>query len=210
MHVFADMPDPVMQAIKLLAVIGGITIGAIAFDLLLRLIVRRFTSKSVPRPARILTRIAGGALLGGLVWLWVFGSGQGGFGGSGGGYWPFGQGGAGKGDGGGADKDKGGADKDKQTTVKGKVDPLQVHILGGKRVINDRFYVIESESPRTLSETRDAIRERKSKQQGLKEIEILIYTDSVDRDNPAVTELEKWVRDQDLTPKLTLPDRKAP
>lgn len=201
----SPLPDPVMAAMKMLAVLGGVTLGAIAFDLLARLIHRRFSSKPTPRPAKILMRILGGALLGGLVWLWVFSSGQGGFGGSGGGWWPFGQGGH-KGPPG----DANATVKDKAPPGKGKAEPLPIHILGGQRVVDERFYVIDTDPPRTWSEAQTAILDRQHKNPDLKEIEIFIYTDSVDRENPAVTALEKWARGVGLTPKLTQPDRKAP
>lgn len=206
--IFADassLSGPVMMAIKLLAVVGGVAVGAIFFDLLARGLARWFLAKTLPRPAKIMTRIFGGGLVGGLIFLWMFAGGDGGFGGSGGGWMPFGQGG-GKGN---TNANSSGG-KDKESKGKGSAEPLRIHVLGGKRVVDQRFYVIDNEQPRTLSELRSILLDRQHKNPDWKEIEILIYTDSVDRDNPAVTDVEKFARENGLTPKLSQPDRKAP
>src|SRR5213082_2515815 len=93
------VPDLGMLVVQVLAVVGGVAVGAAGCGLFLKMMAR-FTlgQKNVPRPVMTATRALGGLAAGLLVWAWVFNvGGQGGMGGSGGGWWPFGQGGGGKG-----------------------------------------------------------------------------------------------------------------
>ena len=93
------VPDLGLLVVQVLAVVGGVAVGAAGSGLFLKLMARLVVrQKNVPRLVLAGARVAGGIAAGLLVWAWVFSpGGQGGMGGSGGGWWPFGQGG-GKGD----------------------------------------------------------------------------------------------------------------
>jgi hypothetical protein len=87
---------------------------------------------------------------------------------------------------------------------------LRVHLLGGQRVKQDRFYVIDGDPPRKWEELVEAITSRRKEDPSLKTIDIVIHPDSVDRDNPAVRQLQNWAKENDLTPVLSFPKDKAP
>lgn len=206
-----SVPDLGLFLIKILAVVGAAVVGAIGVGLCLSLSAKWFLRSKVPRPILLVTRVLGGLIAGTLVWMWVFSiGGQGGLGGSGGGWWPFGQGGG-----------PGAAPveptKTQPITTTAPSEPSEkrspavvIHILGGARVIDQRFYRIDQEAPRNWTELRQELIERKQRDPGLRELDIFIYNDSVDRDNPAVTTLEKWAKENGLTPKLSSPTRNAP
>jgi hypothetical protein len=85
---------------------------------------------------------------------------------------------------------------------------LRVEMLGGDRVMEERFYLIEGEKEaRNLADLRKAIRlrlEDKDKP-ALKSIELVIYENSVAPDHQAVRDLEKCARQNDLGVSLSKP-----
>ncbi len=207
------IPDFGLLVVKVLAVVGGVAVGALGCGWFAKLIVRVVTHQKLP--PRMVTgfRILGGLAMGLLIWTWVFSAGGvGGMGGSGSGWWPFGQAG-GK-----------GVALEKQVVAPPppppqaqaeppqpeKTDILAVRMLGGARVKEQRFYVLEDEGPRDFADLQKAIEERKQKQPTLGRLDILIYSDSVDRDNPAVTELARWAREKGLQTRLSIVNEKSP
>jgi hypothetical protein len=145
------------------------------------------------------------ALLGGVVmWLALAHSGGSGFG--------FGSHGK--------DKDKGTSDTaHKDSRDKGETDKdhskktettLTVTVLGGERVLEQRFYVLGTDAPRNRLEIEKAILDKTKADPSLKALEILLYNDSVPKDSEAVTELVEWAKRNELTPKVTLVDKRAP
>jgi hypothetical protein len=198
------MFDIGLMLMKLLAILGGAAFGGLVTRMLVGGITRR-----MPRPALNLVSLLGAVAAGLAVWLWLFGAGGGGGFGSGGGWWPFG----GRGGSGGP-----GTGSSIGTTHRGPPDsaPLfeersaQVHMLGGGRVQDGRFYVLHRDSPRTLAELQEAIRKRRQANPNLSEVEIVIYKDSVADDTAAVRELIQWLEQAGLKPKISLPGTKAP
>jgi len=87
---------------------------------------------------------------------------------------------------------------------------MQVRLLGGVRVIEQRFYQVEGEKqPLTWIELRKVLEERCREEPPLKVIEIVLFKDSVDRDNPAVTQLESWAKENSVMLKVAFPDREG-
>jgi hypothetical protein len=166
----------------------------------------------------VVVELLGGVALGWAVFLWVSGSGG----------WGPGQGGL-LGLGGGA-----GTGEKAKATVKGMEETpakkeapaqpaalptkpglgtLRIDMLGGARVKDERFYLLEGRpGPVTFDELRQAILDRQeAKGQALLQgIEIVIYENSVAQDHPAVRNLEKWAREHDLAVTLTFPKRELP
>lgn len=199
------IPDLGMLIVKCLAVLGGTAVGAYGGGLFIKLAARFFRQKPPPKVVR-LTRMMGGLALGLLVYAWVFGSGgEGGMGGAGGGWWPFGQKG-GKGNVVAKPGETSTTTPEPSVTNTG-VESLTVTMLGGERVLEQRFYLIGSDPPRNLPAVRDVISARTKQNANLKQLDIVIYKDSVDRDNPAVTVLVQWARDNGLTPRISFVDR---
>jgi hypothetical protein len=87
---------------------------------------------------------------------------------------------------------------------------LRVHLLGGPRVQERRFYVIDHQPPRTWDELLDAIAQQRKQEPGLDTIEIVIHPDSVDRETDAVRRLETWAREHNLRTTMSFPSDKAP
>ena len=146
----------------MLAIAGGVAVGALGCGWFVKMVVRLVTGQKVPQ--RILTgfRILGGLTMGFLIWTWVFSvGGEGGMGGSGAGWWPFGQGG---GKGAAVERpvaDTPPAQKKEAEPVPAKTEVLAVQLLGGARVKEQRFYVLENRPPLNLSELQRIIEERK-------------------------------------------------
>jgi hypothetical protein len=206
---FAAIPDLGLLVIKLLAVVGGVAVGAAVCGMFLKLAAKLMLRRNAPRSMLGVTRLLGGIAGGLLVWAWVFSiGGQGGMGGSGGGWWPFGQGGG-----------KGAGEAERRTEPMTPTEPpaeppaiagtetLTITMLGGARVRDQRFYQIDQEPARTWPELRSVLEQRKA---SLRDLDIKIYKDSVDRDNPAVTELIQWAKDNGITPRLSLVDERMP
>jgi hypothetical protein len=90
---------------------------------------------------------------------------------------------------------------------------LQIEILGGARVHEERFYLLQGDKqPRTLAEVRKAIQARRQEQDKppLKGIIILLYPSSVAQDHPAVKNLEKWAKENRLSVTFPPPGGAAP
>jgi hypothetical protein len=205
------MLDLGMQILKGLAVVGGAAVGGLGSGLLLRLLVRLVVHRPVPRKALLLVRLLGGLALGWAVWIWV--SSTGGLGPGWGGW-------LGTGGGGGqapvAKTEPGPVAEPipAPNAVTPKPAPpdspmnlvapnaLRIEILGGARVQQERFYLLEGEKePRTLDEVRKAIQTRQQEpgKPPLKGIVILVYGSSVARDHPAVKNLAKWAEGNHLS-----------
>lgn len=209
------VPDVGQFMIKVLAIFGGVAAGALACGLFLQLAARFVLRlKKVPGPVLATTRVLGGIAVGLLVWAWVFSpGGEGGMGGSGGGWWPFGQAG-GKGD---AVATRPAAQEVTPKKTEPAAEPprsageaLRVTMLGGPRVRDQRFYVLGEDPPRNWDELRQAIADRKQQNPALGQIDVVIYRNSVDRDNPAVTELTRWAQENGLTPRVSFLDQNLP
>jgi hypothetical protein len=191
-----------MMLLKLLAVLGGAALGAVLARFLLFLLVRIFTRRRLPQPLRALVAALGAIGGGLLVWLLMF-SQTGGFGGGGGGWWPFGGPGTGTGNGPPGLVQPGPIDTSPRPIDR----PVRVHMLGGSRVQEGRFYVLEGQPPLTLPELRQALLNRTPRPS---EVQIVIYQDSVDQANPAVTELVQWLKENRIRANLLYPGTKAP
>lgn len=203
------MFDLGLVLMKLLAILGGAAFGALVTRVLVGGITRIVARRRMPRPALNLVSLLGAVAAGLAVWLWLFGAGGGGGFGSGSGWWPFGgrggNGGTGTGAGMGATHR---APPD--SAPRSEERTLQVHMLGGSRVQDGRFYVLNRDSPRTLSELQETLRQRRQGNANLSEVEIVIYKDSVAEDTAAVRELLQWLEQAGLKPKISLPGTKAP
>ncbi len=194
------MLDLGLLVLKVLAVVGGAAVGAVVVGVVLKLLVRLTTTRPVPRPALLLSRLLGAVAAGLAVYLWIAGEGLGGMGGGGGGLWPFGQ--------------KGGSGEAKSATKDAKPEVpksdkltpeevVRVQMRGGKDAEADqRFYSVDGQSPQNLDEVQQTLRARLGK---VKAIEIVIGKGSVDKDSPAVTALTNWAKDQGLMVKTVEP-----
>jgi hypothetical protein len=204
------MLDLGMQILKGLAVVGGAAVGAVGSGLLLRLAARLSFQRKVPRKVLVPVRALGAVALGLAVWAWVSSSGDWG---PGMGGW-LGSGGSGAKI---AEHDraadesaepKGEQDKaspgrsERASRPEQSRDSLRIDILGGARVKEERFYVLEgNKEPLTLSEVRKAIQARRQEpdKPPLKGIVIMIFGTSVARDHPAAKNLVKWAEENRLS-----------
>jgi hypothetical protein len=203
------MLDLGMQILKVLAVVGGAVVGGWGSGLLFRLLIRLSVQRSVPPRVLMPVRLLGAVALGLAVWVWAFSSG--GLGPGLGGWF-------GSGTGGQLSETKKEPGASSQSTAERKADTaersavqsqsvpgqdtLRIEVLGGARVQQERFYLLEGESqPRTLPEVRKIIQARQHEQDKglLKGIVILIYGSSVARDHPAVKNLVKWAEENHLS-----------
>ncbi len=71
---------------------------------------------------------------------------------------------------------------------------LRVTVLGGEDVLNERFYLLDDDRvPKTFSELKSAIAERRSKEKGKVVVAVLFPTkNALPREHPAVTQVAKW------------------
>ena len=200
--------DVGMNLLKILAVAGGATVGGIGGGLLLRLIAKVSFGRNTPRVPLRIVQALGATGMGVFVYYWAFNSGGSGLGGAGTTF-----GGKGQGTSLSADLDAG---KTKQDTA--KADTLQekppagttivrVEMLGGARVKGDRFYILDGEKEaKNLAELREAVRVQQQKDKvTIERIDIVIYEDSVAPDHPAVRDLEKWAKQNNLTVSVWKP-----
>lgn len=201
------MVDVGLLLLRLLAVAGGGAVGAFGSGLLLRWLGRMAGGRQVPQPIMTFVRILGGITMALVVWMWAFGVGGSGFG-TGEGW------GLGSGQGTGPKSDatapistaysspdvkKNGAGAN-QTS-----ESLHVEMLGGQRVQDERFYLVEGASqPVSLAELR---RQIQGHEPPYRRLEIVIYEQSVAQDHPAVRELERWAKQHDLTVSLSFPKK---
>jgi hypothetical protein len=194
----AILPSYVEWAVKVLAVVGAAAIGGLAVGFFVRRLGRWLTFREVPR--RVLTLFRGlGAVAAGLaVWSMVFSPGGSGLFGGGGDVF------GGKGSASGAGKQSvlaatSSSEPAASSAPASNLRPaLRVVMLGGARVIGQRFYLIEGQKqPLTSSELQKVIKDEQ--RAGLRNLELLIYENSVARDHPAVRDLEKWAEQNDFT-----------
>jgi len=195
--ILAILPSYVEWTVKVLAVVGGGAIGGLVVGAFVRRLGKWLIFRDVPRPVLVLFRGLGGVAAGLAVWAMV--SSPGGSGWFGGGGSIFG----GKGGEAGADKPTTGASSTAPglplTTEPSRGRTLRIVMLGGTRVVGDRFYQIEGQKDaRTLTELRKLVKDQQQTAD-LRNIELLIYDNSVARNHPAVRTLEKWAEQNDLT-----------
>jgi hypothetical protein len=218
--VLFGMLDLSWQVLKVLALIGAVTTGGLLGGWLLWGLVRLVTRRQLPRPATLAARALGGAGLGVAVWLWVFGEGGGGPGR--GGLW-------GVGDGQGQtpgvvdlhpargnlvlEAPSPQSDRVPEAAEGVGSDTLRIELLGGGRVKEGRFYILDGErEARALGDLKRRIEERQRQRNKvpLKAIELVIYQNSVAEDHAAVRDLRKWAREKDLEVKIVSVDRELP
>jgi hypothetical protein len=187
--------------------VGGAAVGGIAGGLLLQLSIRLLFHRPVPPRPLKMVRWLSGAALGLLVWFWVFSTGTGGLGG-GGGWWPFG------GKGGQAANSGTAATKKVPDQQEAPPNPvldknaktLRIEILGGRRVVEQRFYVLEKDAlALDLEQLKQAVQQRRERDSEIKGLTLVLFPDSVDQDNPAVVELKRWANDKGLAVAVSLP-----
>jgi len=199
---------PLQVVVRVIAVAGGAVVGALASGLLFSLIARIFFKQRPPRSVKRFVQVLGAIALGLAMWKMPLGLGGDGDGwGSG-----FGLGGDQTGKGPATASES--AAEGKATKAENKqpastessppraeAEVMRVEMLGGLRVENERFYLLEGDSePKTFAELRKAIQARQQQENpALKGIEIVINEHSVARNHPAVRNLEEWARQHDLT-----------
>jgi hypothetical protein len=199
-------------ALKVLAAFGGFGIGAVASGFIARFLIRLLTARAVHWLPLRLVQLLGGTTLGLAVWFFGLGWGGNGFG--------LGQGnGSGNSVPGTSTFDLRPSADDRSSkfenrTSSSKFDTLpselRIELLGGPKVKNERFYVVEGDSNAlSLAELQQRIRARMEAQSQppLKSVELVIYDDSVAQDHPAVQDLERWAREQNLSVTLAFPKR---
>jgi hypothetical protein len=128
------------QAVRVLAVAGGVIVGWLVTPLLVRVLVRLALRRQTPPWVQTVARLGGAMLLGFLVSLIPLGPGGGGGFGWGGGS------GAGKGGTSGKEGDKTKsrpAEKEREPETSPKPpEAFMIRLLGGKAVKEDRFYQV--------------------------------------------------------------------
>jgi hypothetical protein len=186
--------DPGTLALKVLAVVGAFTVGAVVTGWLAKLLAKMMGFQTVYPFLLRWSRLLGGLAIGLVVWS--------GIGGGGNGWWPFGQGG------GAGNSGSGEASGPKPPSNQGPTNPeqtLRVQMRGGAEPEkDDKFYVIEGEKPRTWEDLESVLKERK-KNSNLKIIEIVISKRSVDEDNPAVKKLKNWAKENGVAVTMVMP-----
>jgi hypothetical protein len=202
------MMDLGILVLKYLAVAGGAAVGGFGCGGLLRLLARMTVRHPVPRPMKLTVQLLGAVACALLVWKLAFGPGGSGWGG--------GEGfGLGSGSGNGqatTSKAEPLFTPDTKRTPEPIPQPspaageiLRIEMLGGERVRQERFYLVEGDrEPKTLAELRQTLKARQGDKAKppLKGIEIVIYENSVAQNHPAVRDLERWARQNDLAVTL--------
>jgi hypothetical protein len=191
-------PDWLQLIVKPLSVIAGAALGWLGVGVLIRRVGKWVIFREVPRafarPFQLLGALAAG------LWAWAIllsPGGPGPFWGSG---WSV-VGGPGH---------QGAPERVAEAPAHPRADthrtalprretPLRITVLGGPRVVEGRFYLLEGDQqPKTLAELQKLIR-AKQLDGGLREIDLLIYENSVARNHPAVRDLESWAERNSLT-----------
>ncbi len=201
-----------MLFIKLLASAGGGLLGGFCGGILIRAIWKLAFKKQASLDKVILARLVGCFGVGLAIWF-AFGSGG----------WGMGSGSGGLGAGGGkimghdpaAEKESQRSDahtdqkSSSQDAGGGVAAPrsARIEMLGGRRVVQDRFYVIDEKMPAlTLVDLKQLLMTRKNQEiDPIKAIEIVIYEDSVSKDHPAVRDLEQWANANGLQVAILFP-----
>jgi hypothetical protein len=205
------MFDLGLYVLKFLAVVGGFAAGGLGSGWLVRLLARLSVRRPVGRPVLVPAQILGGVAAGLATWMIAFG------GGSGSGM--FGLSGA-------TERERGlsgsrpqpaepaelvGPKEIQEKPLRSERETtLRIEMLGGSRVQNGRFYLIEGErEPKDLADLEKTILSRKHQQDkpALHGLEILVYEDSVARNHVAVRSLERWAEEQQLS--VILPPTKG-
>lgn len=204
--VLADLaPHLGETVIKLLAVIGGAVLGGLLLGVVAQLLIKLTTRKPAPRFAKNLVRVLGGVAVGLLVYAFVFGTGGGGLGGLG---WGLGGGTGSTGHGSashsGPEGTHQGRPQSAPATQPERAQVLTIEMLGGARVKDNRFYLIEGEKePANLDEVHKTLKQRLQAQPPLKAIDIIIRPDSVSERDPAVNKLRQLAEQLELGIKIT-------
>jgi hypothetical protein len=191
----AVWPFIVEALVKLLAVAGGAAIGAGAIGMVARRLTRTVTRRDVPRRPMQALRLLGGVASGWGVWLMVFSPGGSGLFGGGGSL--FGeQGSAQTGTRPGAVAVDTATKIDPASKTEPPVSaprgPIRVTLLGGPRVVGERFYVLEGDpQPHTLVEIQKILSQHEQ-ESGDHVLELMIYQNSVARNHAAVGALTRW------------------
>ena len=197
-----ELLSPFVHEIKIAAAVVGVLLGTVIGRLLAPLLSER-------RLVRLPTVFGCAAVGGALLWF------------------AFGHLGAGEGTGGG-DGSNGGAGNlaDVPGPRESKPQPgartaptlpanVNVRMLGGANVKNDRIYVLDwtpegaAGQPCTWDELTDALNNRLKQDRELHGIQIYILPDSVDPDNPAVHELMDWAKQHKLEPQVVFPGARS-
>ena len=196
--------EQLLMAEKILAIVGGAVVGALALGLLAQLLARAFTTQKMPRWPLLVVRLLGGVIGGWLVALWVLGGGGAGFGGLGG--WGLG---SGPGKGPEANEvakkegENGKHDGDRDTPryetamhieVLGKPVLSQAEFRAGRLY---RLDVNDSGLLLTFAEVKEAVKKRQDQQPPLRRIVIVLYKDSPEEHLQVVSQLRSWGRDLD-------------
>jgi hypothetical protein len=187
--------------IKILAVLGGATVGAFGTAAFVQVVARLTTGQRLPPWVVLTLRALGGIALGWLVALWVFGGGGGGVGGAGG----LGLGaGTGKGDGStGAPPrttnkpdDEGPANPSETLRIEILGDEPLARISGSGRTDLERRYRIREggTGARLLSlpEVKELLRTRREASPKLRTVQVVIYADSPAGKSALVTDFKDW------------------
>jgi hypothetical protein len=208
------IPDLGLLLVKVLAVAGAAAVGWFGGGLFWRFACRLLFHRPLPATPLFLMRSLSALAVGLLIWFWVFSpAGAGGLGG-GGGWWPFGGRGGQSGPEITGTADNTATQKASKEEVKAKqrekedkkTKGLSVRMLGGRRVVEQKFYLMEDEAePRTLAELKEAIEAQRGQNPALTTLTIILFPDSVDQANPAVTELKSWAEANGLTVTLSFP-----
>jgi len=177
--------------VKVLAIVGGAGLGGLVIGMLAGIIVKTVARRPAPRLVKNLVRLLGAVAAGLAVYLFVFGPGGGGLGGLG---WGLGGGDGGTTGHGHSTQSGPVGTRQEQTsapaTAPARDQVLAIEMLGGARVKDNRFYLVEGEKePATLEELRKLLEKRLQTQPPLKAIDIVIREDSVSELDPAVKNL---------------------
>lgn len=209
LYAFAPLPFLLNGFVRLMAVAGAAAVGGLFVGFVGRRIGRTVARRDMPRPPLQALRLVGALAGGWVMWLLVFAPGWDGLIGGGGSL--FGGRGAG-------DQEAAAPAPNVRTAhqpaaaeppqaVPAASQTVRITLLGGPRVQESRYYVVEGETqPRTLIEVKRIVKERQEKA-GVRGIELLIYENSVARNHAAVRDLEQWARQNDLT--VTIPPTKG-
>lgn len=205
--------------VSALAVAGAGAVGYFLTAFLLWLITKFAFDKKLPQPVSRAVSVLGGVAVALLVVGLLFNGG-------GGGGWGLGPGfGFGTGNGTGENKEKQPENKDTGTpktprqdstdntgTEAGAAAPLQVLMLGGDRVKGSTeaeltyYQVLPDGKAYNLGDLKSVIRERKNGKPALRELLLIIRSDSVAHDHPAVKRLETFAHDEGLAIRYQKPD----
>lgn len=189
--------------LKVLSIAGGAAVGGLLTGLLGKLAARSLTTRPLPLWGVRGLRGLGGVGCGWLVYLYVMSSGNGGLGG-GGGHKP------GSADDGSGKVAKQPEEKDpkkkKPADTPFSARPLRIEILGPKalKVLNQpvgsvyRGYRLEGED-RTLYDLKGITAQLKKLEKAApRQVILVIYLDSPNRDRPIVSELANWLTEEKL------------